>query len=401
MKRTSHSARRIISEDLRAHNRGLILEEAFRRGNISRGALAQSTGLTGAAISRITRELIQAGLLREQSGTSGPGGPGRPTRELEFLPGGAFVVGVGIGAYEQWVQIADMRGRSIARRALRLRSLRTAESALRNVVQEIKALAAAAAIPQRRIIGCGIAIAGLVDPASGTVLQSPNLGWRDVPVADRLGAALGAPVCVDAMHHALNLAEMRRTSAQDESVVLINAAMGIGASVMLHGSVLRGGHAAAGQIGHMRVAGANDLCTCGRRGCLDTVASGYAVLRRLKAVANRKAPKEHDVKDARRLMQIIGGDDRGAPSVLKALFESGQQLGAALGIVARVLDPDRFVLAGPLAQTESYVAGVRSGLGASSPALSVSVLPADSAGAWLALSRFVLSSTLDLSRLRS
>lgn len=391
--------RGIISGDLRAHNRRLVIEEAFRRETVSRGELTRATGLTGAAISRITRELIDIGLLNERFANLGQARPGRPTRALELRPGWAFVVGVGIGAYEQSVQIADLRGRCVARRPLHLRSLRSAKSALAKVAREVRALSAKKDIDGRRIIACGVAMAGLVDPKKGTVIQSPNLGWQDVPVGEILARALGAPVYVDAMHHALNLANGRRSSARAENVVLVNAAMGIGSSVMLRGKILRGNHAAAGQIGHMSVAGARELCTCGRRGCLDTVASGYAVLRRLGMVPVRTSPKEHGVRDAQRLLRILR--QTSVPTVRKALFEAGRCLGQALNTVDRVLDVDRFVLAGPLSQAESYVDGVKSSLeSVAHSRLSVSSLSADNAAAWIALERSFLSATLDLSRLR-
>lgn len=390
--------RGIVSEDLRTHNRKLVLEEIFRGEMVSRNQLARTTGLTGAAISRITRELIATGLLKERIGSVAQCGPGRPTRELELVPTAAFVVGVGIGAYEQWVQLADLRGQCLARSAVHLSTLRTFERALTEVAKRVNSMAAKSGIPRQRIIGCGVAMAGLVDPVKGTVIRSPNIGWEDVPVALKLSTALGVPVYVDAMHHALNLAEARRGQSRQETVILVNAAMGIGSSVMLQGHILRGTHAAAGQIGHMHIPGEHGLCTCGRRGCLDTVASGYAILRHLKLIAGRSTAKEHNVEDARRLLRVMQRQPE--LRVRRAIFEAGRRLGQGMDIVQSVVDADRFILAGPLSQSPVYVDGVRAALGNGlGQSLAVSGLTADSAAAWLALERYFLSATLDLNRL--
>lgn len=400
---TAAGPNRAVAEDLRRFNRGLVLERIFFRCIASRNDIAGDTGLTGAAVSRITRELLDAGLIRERQSTEEQGGPGRPVTGLELAPNGAFVIGVGIGAYEQWIQIANQRGECVSRRAIQLLNRKPLARALQMLIREAHAMVNEAGIPRRRILGMMVAIAGVVDHERGNVLYSPNIGWDGAKVAEPLQRGLQLPVRIEALHHALNLAEARFGATRGaRDVVLVNAALGIGASVMESGRIVRGNRAAAGQIGHMRIAGASELCTCGRRGCLDTVASGFAVLRRLGKVSSRRIPKEHNIDDARRLVDVIERERRGDAKAQAAFRASGGQLGAALNIVRSVLDPERIVIAGPLAQTASYVEGVRERLDvedANPPFLCLATQSSDSAAVQLALSQFVFCSSLDLVRL--
>lgn len=399
------SKQRAVPGDLRRHNRGLVLEHLFRASAVSRTALAQATGLTPAAISRITRELVEAGLVRELAREGQPAARGRPQVDLELRAEGAYVIGIGVGAFEQWIRIADLRGECVSRRSVQLLGQPSARAALKLLVGEIRALLALAKIPRKRLLGAGIASAGVVDRARGLIIESPNLGWRDLPVARLVSDALGIPVSVESMHHALNLAEEGfGKGAGVGDTVLVNASLGIGASVMEQGRIVRGRHSAAGQIGHMSVAGATDLCTCGRRGCLDTVASGYGVLRRLGLVQPRKVAREHDAAAARKLLSAIERERQGEPRVRQAFQASGAQLGDTLNAVRALLDPQRIVLAGPLASTASYVKGVQARLnerdagGGSpdSPLLVLGTHTADSAGACLALTEFAFGGSLDL-----
>ncbi|MEK6593784.1 MAG: ROK family transcriptional regulator [Pseudomonadota bacterium] len=394
---------RAVAEDLRRFNRGLALERIFFRGIASRNDIARDTGLTGAAISRITRELLDAGLIRERQSAGERNGRGRPVTALELAPNGAFVIGVGIGAYEQWIQIANHRGECVSRRAVQLLKRKPLARALQTLIREAHAMVSEAGIPWHRVLGVTVAVAGVVDHERGNVLYSPNIGWDEAVVAEPLQRGLKLPVRVEALHHALNLAEARFGATRGaKDVVLVNAALGIGASVMEAGRIVRGNRAAAGQIGHMRVAGASELCTCGRRGCLDTVASGYAVLRRLGKVGSRRIPREHNVDDARRLVDAIEREKCGDAKAQAAFRASGGQLADALNAIRAVLDPEKIVLAGPLAQTGSYVEGIRSRLdvqGSNSSFLCLATQSSDTAAVQLALSQFVFCSSLDLARL--
>lgn len=392
-------------DTLRRHNRGLVLRQIFKEGAVSRTRIAEFTGLTNAAISRITRELIDVGLVLEGDSVAPKGKPGRRFVELSLAPEGAYVLGFGAGAFEQWVRLSDACGAVVARTRLELLDIKSPEDTIDRVAAALEDLLQAHGIDRGRVMGIGAAVAGVVDFAAGVVVRSPNLGWRDLPLAAGLGGRLNLPVRVESLQHAFNLTEARLGGTVGLSnVVLVNAALGVGSSILAEGRLLRG-RAAAGQIGHMAVPDADELCTCGRRGCLDTVASGHAVLTRLGLLARRRTAREHDAGDAALLVRAIEWEAAGDAEASQAFKAAGARLGLALTAVRCVADPECIVLAGPLAQVESYVSGVRDALsvgdGPADPiALVVSRQSVDAAGAWLALDSYVLCDEMDLDALR-
>jgi len=382
---------------MRRHNRGLILRHIFRSGPTSRTRLAEATGLTEAAISRITRELIDEGLLSEGLPLVQEGRPGRRLIDLELAPNGSYVLGLGIGAAEQWLSLSGLDAHPIERLKLDLLGVGKAERAIDLAIREARRLIKKAGIDSKRVVGFGAAVAGITDPASGVVLRSPNIGWRDVPLGQRLGEALALPVRIESLHHALNLAEAEIGQTRGRrDVLLINAALGIGASILSGGRLIKGSAAAAGQIGHMAVVGASEICTCGRSGCLDTVASGHAVLTGLGLVGRRLSPVEHGVANARLLKQAVERARAGDRKAISVFRSTGARLGEAVAAVVAVVDPEAIVLAGPLIQVPAYVDGVRESLasrlaGLPGAHLLLSGLSSDRAAAMLALDSFVLS----------
>ena len=404
----SNASARARPEDVGRHNRGLLLQMLFQERTMSRSALATATSLTKPAVSRIVDQLIEAGLVRELARNSEHRVRGRPHVGIELDPEGAYVLGVAIGAYEQSVRLVNLRGDCIARQSLELLRLPSPQNAIAAIATAARALVDASAIPVRRVLALSLAIAGVVDHEHGVVIDSPNIGWRDVDIGSALAQQLRMPVQIDALHHVLNIAEARvRRDRKVDEALLVNVALGIGSSALERGRIIRGGHAMAGQIGHMHVAGARELCTCGRHGCLDTVASGYAVLRRLGYIKPRIVSREHRPHDATLLLAAIERERQGDAQVRMAFRRSGNRLGTALCAVRSVLDPERIWLAGPVSQASSFVAGVRERLLADTGARAVDATPfidlssyaGDEAAALVALNHFAFGPGLDLARI--
>lgn len=391
---------------VRRHNRGLVLRRVFETGAISRTQLAADSNLTGAAISRITRELLNFGLLQEGTLITDNSRPGRKSIELNLPASGVYVVGVGAGAYEQWVRISTIGGDILARRALKLIGL-GGDDAIHTIVDAVDELLRMRELKGAKLIGCGVAVAGVVDPIRGELINSSNFGWRHIPIAKTLKKALGMPIRVESLHHALNLAEVALGQSTGlKNILLVNAALGIGASIFVNGSLLRGKSTSAGQIGHMIVDGNGEVCTCGRRGCLDTVASGHAVLTHLGHIPKRAHPEEHRSEDAQLLKRAMDAAHRGDEAATAAFKGAGRELGKALLAIKMVTDPECIVIAGPLAQINYYILGVREALesnaatGEALPKLIVSNQQMDAAGAWLALESLVFGDNLDPSTFR-
>jgi glucokinase len=145
----------------------------------------------------------------------------------------------------------------------------------------------------------GVACAGQIDPATGTVVHAPNLGWRDVPLGAELVAAFKVPVAVENDVRAAAWGEFT-ARGRDGSLVAVFVGTGVGSGAVLDGRLWRGAGNAAGEVGHTQVVAGGLPCRCGRHGCLEQYVSGSGFQRRLAAAI--------EAGQASRLAGLTGGD---------------------------------------------------------------------------------------------
>ena len=189
----------------------------------------------------------------------------------------------------------------------------------------------------------GLAVPGMVDEAAGVARFAANIGWHDVPLADRLGRRLGLPV---ALCHDVRAAARAEASfgpaAGAGDFLLVQAGTGIAAALVLDGRPYAGAHALSGEIGHVAVAaGAGRRCGCGGTGCLETVASAAAVARRYRELSGRRVT---------RAATVVRLATAGDPAARRAWDEAVGALAGALAWCQGVLDPGLVVIGGGLSR---------------------------------------------------
>lgn len=368
---------------------------------VSRSELSGITGLTEAAISRICRELIEVGLLMEEDDSFGNGKPGRPSVNLQIGRNGAFVLGFDISANSQSVCLVDARGDVLAHRLLAIDFGAPPVRTLRRVAKEAVQLVKTAQINRGRLLGGGVAIAGVVDANNEKLITAPNLGWGGVDVAGVLANELEIPVYVENRPRALLRAEHQAGIAQGKrNIALFQCSLGIGGALILGGNMVRGERNAAGQIGHLPVIKGGELCSCGRRGCLDTVASGHAILAQLSLIPRRRVKTGHRAVDAALLREAVQKANDEDPRVLRAFRSAGRALGSALKGIAVLLDPEIIILGGTVLRARSYIDSVVEKFSKYSdiPIL-ISKIPEGDVASYLALDAFVFSKNLNFAHL--
>ena len=337
-------------EELGQRNRRLVLRQVLFRGPISRSAIATRVGLTRATVSRITRELIDAGLIEEGEAIADRR-PGRRFVGLRVKPTGCFIAGVSINVFRQDVVVADLTNAPIASRRLRFESLDDARSVLRETAGALSALIDDTGLDRERLIGCGVVVTGSVDPARCRLRSAPALGWNDVDLRESIASRLKVPVFADSIPNAKNLTAHGFGSAKGvDDVALLNVSLAVGCSLMLDGRLLRGPQFNAGLIESFAIPDE----TTGELRPLDHIAGGLAVVGEVE-----DRPFANGGPAAARLVEIMrnaaGGD---APS-RAALNRAGRALAFAITSIHAILHPEVVLLSGPLIDSESYCSGVR------------------------------------------
>jgi predicted NBD/HSP70 family sugar kinase len=328
---------------MREVNRSLVLAVVKEGGRVSRASIARSTTLAKPTVSAIVDELIADGLVREiGTGTTATSG-GRPPIMLEYNASSQFVLGIHIGARRTTLEVADGSGAGVARRAFD-----TPAGPADEVLTAIAERARAAVPLGADLAAVGAVLPGLTDFHRGICLLAPNLGWRDVPVADLLTAELNTPVHVHNAGQAAAVAEnLEGAGGKADDLALLYAGTGLSAGIITGGRVLHGTGGTAGEIGHCRVPGGTDRCNCGNVGCLETVASGPALVRfASRAIADgARSVLEPGCQPAEVAAAARGGD----AVATRAVAEVGRNLGLAASWVVNAYNPAVVVFGGGLA----------------------------------------------------
>lgn len=336
------------SETVRRANLSAIVRELHLRGPQSRSELVARTGLTRTAIRALIGELVAGDLVVEERGES-DGAPGRPSPLVRPRPESTVVLALEIAVDSLAAALIGVGGETLDQ--LRIPRPR-GHLSVDEIVVDLHDLTQA--IPGfadhcDRIVAIGVAIAGVVRRADGMVSSAPNLGWRDVPLGERLAEALRLDVPVHIANEADlgAVAELRRGSARGaDDVLFIWGEVGVGGGIIVDGKLLTGVAGYAGEIGHLPVNPNGATCACGSQGCWETEIGERALLRR----AGRPEDGGPDEVDA--LLSAASSGD--APS-LAALEHVGRWLGTGLAGLVNVLNPRVVVLGGLLARLYPFV----------------------------------------------
>jgi predicted NBD/HSP70 family sugar kinase len=305
---------KLLQEDTRRHHRALLLQQLFRDGPASRADLARTTGLTRVTVSDLVGELVGEGLVEELGAPAGSR-VGKPPMLVGLAPDAAHIVSLDLSPDDRMVgAVVNLAGEVKARHELAVSGRKGADA----VALVLQLAAALVALTDRRVLGVGVGSPGVVD-AEGTVVDAPNLGWKDTPLAATLRHELGVPVFVANDANTAVLGEHTFGDAGDGGLMLLRVGTGVGAGLVLEGALLHGHRSAAGEIGHVVVDPDGEQCACGRVGCLETLLAAPQLRRRLAA----------------------GGDPD------HVLTRLGEQLGAVLAPVVGTLNLHEVVLSGP------------------------------------------------------
>ncbi len=268
--------RRLNSAEMKAENRSRVLS-CVRAEPLSRADLARRTGLTRAAITGIVDGLIADGLIVEGARAEAP--VGRSPILLEVRPQARFAAGLNISREGYVLGLVDLCGDVTVAQTYAADEFASPDEALDFLCEELKRLTAAHR--GDRFLGVGITAPGPLDAAAGRILHPPNLAfWEDFPVADALADRWGCPVRLENNAKALALAEKDYGAGRAlGSFLELVVDTGIGAGIVLDGTLFRGTSGFGSELGHCSVDLHGPLCSCGNRGCVELYAAIPNILR--------------------------------------------------------------------------------------------------------------------------
>lgn len=345
------------SDELRRHNLSAIIGGLHTGGSETRAELTRRTGLNRSTIATLVKALVQRGIVIEEL-PKAPRGPGRPSLEVRLADTGPAVLAIDIGVDSLAAGVVGLGGQIRAQERIDLAAARRRPA---TVVDDVGELVEnlMTALPEQQLIGLGVSIVGVARRSDGFVHLAPNLGWRDVPLADRLRARLASdmPITVGNDADLGAIAELKHGAGLGvENLVFFHGEVGVGAGVVIDGRPVRSTDGHFGEIGHVVVNPEGRPCQCGSRGCLETEIGEPALLRAAGMDPTRVGREAID--------EVLDGAATGDPNALRALRGVGAWLGIGVSAIANIFNPELIVLGGFLARIHPHVgAQIDSALG--------------------------------------
>ncbi|MFI9486668.1 ROK family protein [Promicromonospora sp. NPDC052451] len=313
-----------------------IFTRIITHGPVSRIEVGRLTGLSPAKVTKTVSPLIRDGFVTvgEHAESSSPG---RPVYPLSVVPRSMLAIGIKVNA-DELVGVAVSIGNEVLTSVRRPLARHDPDTVVAEIVRCARRLVDKLGDSAGRLVGLGVSVSGEVDTASGVVRHSPLLGWSHVPLGARVARQVDLPVIVENDVRALTKSEQWfGLGVEAESFAIVTIGAGIGCGISVNRDVLVGAHGVVGEIGHLPLAPPDALCVCGRRGCVEAVASSGAIR---DAVRAGRGDPTLTLADA---VTLAHDGDRTA---VDAFDRAGTAIGAALAVTVNLVDPEVVVIAG-------------------------------------------------------
>lgn len=343
------AVRKRSSRDIRSESRLDVLHALLSLGESTRNELARTTGLSLATVATVVSELLGEGLVVE-AGLSASG-VGRPTTTLRINGARGLIAGIDVAETYVSVHVFDAALAEVGTADLAIDEHESsAQYVVDAIVRTLDAAVASTGLDRSRLLGVGVALPGLVQQTTGrTSVVVPRWSWRADDLLDLLRDRMGLPLVVENPLKAIATAELwLGTGRGAASMVTINLGTGVGAGIVLDGTILRGATNSAGEWGHSLLVHEGRGCRCGRRGCVEAYVGAPGIQQTLSEIAPDHPLADPDLPQ-RDVIGALAADLDGAspdPAVVETIARTSRYLGAAIADVVAIINPEVVMLTG-------------------------------------------------------
>ncbi len=352
MKKEKKSELKMVDiHDIRNINQTLLLHLIREKQPISRAEIAKVSGLQPGTVSSIVNRLIRKGVIYE--GAEGPSSGGRKPTYLYVNGENAYVLAIDIGVRDTVYAVSDFNGRILKQKALMTEG--KPPEFLAKLSAEIKKTIEKT-YPRAKFEAVGVSVPGLIKRDTGEVIVSPNLEWNDTPVKAILEKHLKLPVFVENDANAAAFSELWYGPLDEikvKSLLYILVVDGLGTGLIINGELHVGSQLGLGGFGHMCLEPNGEVCSCGRKGCWETLASESATIARYHRLMNNK-----NGSITTSITDIIAQAQRGDEKAIAALRATAEYLGEGIASLVHGLSPEIVVIGGEISAAWDLLAPI-------------------------------------------
>ncbi|SDM19027.1 ROK family protein (putative glucokinase) [Siphonobacter aquaeclarae] len=333
----------------------LIISCFANEGNATIPDLSKKLSIGVPKVTQLVQKLMQDGVVKDYGKIQSTGG--RKPNLYGLVPGSAFFVGVDVKQTHILIGLMDSQKNLIGVSEKLPYRLDNTQESLDQLCGHIQSFIAAQAFPDK-ILGIGINLSGRINYATGHSYSFFHFG--DEPLSQIIEKQVGIPVILENDSRAMAFGEFSMGIVQEEKDVLfINLDYGIAVGILMNGQLYYGKSGYAGEFGHMPIFDNELICRCGKKGCLETEASGWALTRLFReklsegsssVLSQRNIPVEsvemEDIIDAALNDDVLA---------IELIAKIGENLGRGIAALINIFNPELVVLGGGLLATGEYI----------------------------------------------
>lgn len=324
-----------------------VVNTVRRHKRISRVEIAELTGLSRSAVTGLTQELLEQGIIQETA-EEGPNNPrGRPRVQIALNPNAGYVVGVKLSLHQLSCSITDFCGDVLHSLILPFNGGQPPEYAADIVETAVRRCLADASVRAEQVLGLCVGIPGYISHEEGICYWSPVFNQRDVAFRDLLRKRFEWDCFIENDANLVALSLHWFGQAKDiDTFAVVTVEHGIGMGLITDGRLYRGAHGIGPEFGHSKIVIDGRPCRCGQNGCVEAYASDYAILREIDKYFSLESynanPQSFHPVIERMTRQAHDGDE----DLRKVFDEAGRWLGRAMGNLISILNPPTIFLSG-------------------------------------------------------
>ena len=387
-----------FEQDQGARNRNRVITEILRSPGLSRTDIGNAVGLNVASVSRITRDLIDANLIRESDAFGPKGRPGRRSVGLKPYGDGGYIIGIGLNAFRQSVTLADLENRKIAEWVSNDTPSKDGEAFVRLCLAQAAEMLRSHVPDRSRFFGVGMAVAAELSNNREQILRAPVFGWdKSIAVSKIVREVLDAPLALDTPTSAINKAEAYCGLGNSiANLTTLHCSLGFGIGVRQQGAV----NGSVQEFGRVLT---ESKAPDGSGRTLSQACGGLSVLEVTRGSITLSG--QSDVILSAMLVEDVDRAENDT-QIQALLNERGKCTAEYFSLVLELCKPERVLLAGPLAKSRDYVLGFEQALSTSLghldclPDVRCTDMTPTGASRWLSLRANVAMGNLDLASLK-
>lgn len=330
-----------------AQLKNLIVKQLYFDKALSCAELSELFDKSIPSITKAVNELMSEGFVVEQG--YAPSSGGRRPLLYSIKPDAMYILAVAMDQLSTRIQLLDLFNHPVADALILDLKLQDNNEALRILVKSINTYIANTNVSKDKVAGIGIGMPGFINVVQGINYTYLNAGGKSL--THYLREQTGLPVYIDNDSSLIALAEQKFGIAKaQQNVMVINLGWGIGLGMIVNGEIFRGHNGFAGELSHIPLSDDDALCACGKRGCLETVASMLVVSE--KAIEGIKNGRVTSLKSIDNIPSKALGDDildaagKGDQFAIELLSDAAYKIGKALAILIHIMNPQTIVLSG-------------------------------------------------------